>query len=79
MHLRITFTIHLFGLPSWLWKLQRIYYRYTKYLLGLPPRARNPWANKRSGIIDPNAAIDIRYEAYNKGINGQQWCSLLKE
>ena len=61
-------------------QLRRIYYRYAKYLLSLPPPwASNSWANRKYGLIDPNAAIGRCIAAYNRGINGHPWCSILKQ
>ena len=58
-------------------ELRRIYFRYAKYLLALPPWSSNSWVIKRYGIIDPNASIRKSIEAYNSRIGRHPWSAIL--
>ena len=58
-------------------ELGRIYFRYAKYLLALPPWSSNSWVIKRYGIIDPNASIRKSIEAYNSRIGRHPWSAIL--
>ena len=58
-------------------ELRRIYFRYAKYLLALPPWSSNSWVIKRYGIIDPHASIRKSIEAYNSRIGRHPWSAIL--
>jgi hypothetical protein len=82
MRSQIFYALHLFGVPF----RQRNKSNSDEFITGMlnifsaspPPWASNSWANRKYGLIDPNAAIGRCIAAYNRRKNGHPWGSILK-
>lgn len=59
-------------------KLRTIYFKYAKYLLGLPPWSKNRYLISRFGLIDPALAVPARVASFHKKFMtlGHPWVTL---